>query len=64
MKRFSQNFLPESFRETWVRNSLRNIGENEIQLGNFNQQRPCMPTWSSSTFFLFTIPPKFGKIIP
>ena len=40
MQRFSQNFLPESFRETWVRNNIRNIGENEIQLRNFNQLQP------------------------
>ena len=34
MHRFSQKFLPLSFNDTWVKNSVRNIGENEIQLRN------------------------------
>ena len=37
MQRFTQGFLPVSFNETWVRNAVRNIGENEIQLRNFDQ---------------------------
>ena len=37
MQRFSQKFLPESFNDTWVRNSVRNIGANEIQLRNHAQ---------------------------
>ena len=37
MQRFSQNFLPSSFNDIWLRNSIRNIGENEIQLRNFAQ---------------------------
>ena len=39
MHRFSQKFLPESFSATWVKNAIRNIGENEIMLRNFNQIR-------------------------
>ena len=34
VQRFPQGFLPVSFNETWVRNAVRNIGENEIQLRN------------------------------
>ena len=37
MQRFTQNFLPHSFANTWVINSFRNIGENVIQLRNANQ---------------------------
>ena len=40
MQRFSQNFLPTSFNDTWVKNNIRAIGENEIQLRNFNQLQP------------------------
>ena len=34
MQRFSQKNLPESFNDIWVRNLVRNIGANEIQLRN------------------------------
>ena len=34
MQHFVKKFLPTSFNETWVYNSIRNIGENEIQLRN------------------------------
>ena len=37
MQSFNQNFLPSSVNDTWVKNSIRNIGENDIQLGNFDQ---------------------------
>ena len=37
MHRFTQKFLPSSFCDTWVLNSIRNIGENEIQLRNHDQ---------------------------
>ena len=37
MQRFTQNFLPTSFHNVWVRNNIRNIGDNEIQLRNFSQ---------------------------
>ncbi len=36
MQRFTQNFLPISFGDTWVRNNIRNEGENEIILRNHN----------------------------
>ena len=37
MHRFSQKFLPASFNQVWIRNEIRNIGENEIQLRNNNR---------------------------
>ena len=37
IQRFSQKFLPSSFNDIWVCNSIRNIGENEIQLRNHAQ---------------------------
>jgi len=40
MQRFTQEFLPVSFNLVWVRNNIRNIGENEIQLRNNNRIQP------------------------
>ena len=37
MHRFSQKFLPASFNQVWIRNEIRNIGDNEIQLRNSNR---------------------------
>ena len=37
MHRFTQKFLPESCYEVWVRSAVRNIGENEMQIGNADQ---------------------------
>ena len=34
LHRFTQKFLPISFNDTWVRNDIRNVGENEILLRN------------------------------
>ena len=39
MQQFDQNFLPSSFNDTWVKNLMRNIGKNDIQLRNFDQLR-------------------------
>ena len=50
MQSFNQNLLPSSFNDTWVKNSIRNIGENDIQLGNFDQL--CL------FLFLFQFVPK------
>jgi hypothetical protein len=36
MQRFSQKFLPVSFNDVWVRNDVRTVGDNEIQLRNRN----------------------------
>ena len=37
MQRFSQQFLPSSFNDVWIRNSIGKISDNEIQLRNFAQ---------------------------
>ena len=37
MHRFTQKFLPTSFCDTWVCNSIRNIVENKIQLRKHEQ---------------------------
>ena len=52
MQSFNQYFLPSSFNDTWVKNSIRNIGENYIQLGNFDQL--CLFLF----LFLFQFVPK------
>ena len=57
MHRFSQKFLPLSFNDTWVKNSVRIIGENEIQLRNFNQLQPAHSTLTSLDVFpLYNFP--------
>ena len=52
MQSFNQNLLPSSFNDTWVKNSIRNIGENDIQLCNFDQL--CLFLF----LFLFQFVPK------
>ena len=47
MQRFTQQFLPESFNDVWVRNAIRNIGENEIRLRNANQLQISASTLTS-----------------
>ena len=47
MQRFTQQYLPESFNDVWVKNSIRNIGENEIQLRNVNQLQIAASTMTS-----------------
>ena len=62
MHRFLQKFLPSSFNETWIKNSVRNIGENEIQLRNFfNCNMPTL-TWPLWIFSLSTTFRSYGKI--
>ena len=39
MHSFPQKFLPASFDRVWIRNNVRNIGENEIQLRNNDRLR-------------------------
>ena len=57
MHRFIQGFLPASFNETWVRNVVRNIGENEIQLRNRDHlQNIHSNLVSLDTFPLFSYP--------
>ena len=47
MQCFTQQYLPESFNNTWVRNSIRNIGENEIQLRNADHLQIAASTLTS-----------------
>ena len=47
MQRFTQQYLPESFNNIWVRNSIRNIGENEIQLRNADHLQIAASTLTS-----------------
>jgi len=57
MQRFTQKFLPESFDQKWVRNEIRNIGDNEIQLRNSAQLQPVFSTlFSLDKFPLFNYP--------
>ena len=57
MHRFSQKFLPSLFNETWIKNSVRNIGENEIQLHNFDQLQHAHSNLTSLDIFpLYNFP--------
>ena len=57
MQRFKQGFLPPSFNDTWVLNAIRNIGDNDIQLRNFNQLQPIHSNLNNLDLFpLFNFP--------
>ena len=57
MQRFWQDYLPTSFNDTWARNAIRNIGDNDIQLQNFNQLQPIHSNLVSLDVFpLFNFP--------
>ena len=57
MQRFKPKFLPSSFEETWVFNGIRNIGQNDIQLRNYDQIQPVHSTLTSLDIFpLFNFP--------
>ena len=68
MHRFTQGFLPGSFNETWVRNAVRNIGENEIQLRNrdhlqnIHSNLVSLDTFPLFKLFHYSVTQKFGKI--
>ena len=64
MHRFSQKFLPSSFNDTWIKNSIRNIGENEIQLQNFNQLQHAHSSLSSLDVFPLYNFPKLWQEFP
>ena len=64
MQRFNQNFLPSSFNETWVKNSIRNIGENDIQLRNFDQLRLTHANLTSLDLFPLYNFPKIWQDFP
>ena len=64
MQRFSQKMLPTSFRETWVRNSIRLIGENEILLRNADQltlNKHRLSSYAKNPLFDF---PKIWETFP
>ena len=57
MQRFVQNFLSTSFNDTWIRNAIQNIGENEIQLRNWDQLQHVHSNLVSLDLFpLFSYP--------
>ena len=64
MQRFNQNFLPTSFNDTWVRNSIRNIGENDIQLRNFDQLRQVHSNLTTLDLFPLYSFPKIWQDFP
>ena len=64
MHRFSQKFLPSSFNETWIKNSVRNIGENEIQLHNFDQLQHDHSNLTSLDIFPLYNFPKLWQDFP
>ena len=41
IEHFQQKFLPDIFSDTWIYNSVRNVGENTNVLWNFEQL--CLP---------------------
>ena len=62
MQRFNQNFLPSSFSDSWEKNSIRNIGENDIQLRNFDQLRLAHANLSSLDLVrLYNFPKNMAK---
>ena len=65
MQRFVQNFLPTSFNDTWIRNAIRNIGENEIQLRIWDQLQHVqlyILILSVLICFPYSVIQKFGRI--
>ena len=61
MQIFNQNFLPSPFNDTWVKHSLRVIGENDIQLRNFDQLRLTLANLTYLAYFPFTTSPKLWQ---
>ena len=64
MQRFVQKFLPTSFNETWVYNSIRNIGENEIQLRNHLELQYQHSTLTKLDLFPLYNFPKLWQTFP
>ena len=64
MQRFSQKMLPISFNDIWVKNNVRNIGENEIQLRNYNQLQPVHSTLAKLDIFPLYNYPKIWQDFP
>ena len=60
MHRFLQKFLPSTFNETWIKNLERNIGENDIQLWNFDKLQHAHSNLTSLDIFpLYNFPKLF-----
>ena len=64
MQQFNQNFLPSSFNDTWVKNLMRNIGKNDIQLRNFDQLRLSHANLSTLDLFPWCNFPKIWQEFP
>ena len=64
MHGFIQNFLPSSFNNTWVKNAIRNIGENDIQLRNLDQLRLTHVNLTSLDLFPLYNFPKLWQDFP
>ena len=64
LPKFTQNFLPISFSETWVRNNVRNIGENEIQLRNHDQLQFFHSNFAKLDLFPLFNYPKIWQSFP
>ena len=56
--------LPISFNDIWVKNNVRNIGENEIQLRNYNQLQPVHSTIAKLDIFPLYNYPKIWQDFP
>ena len=61
---FLQDYLPISFNDTWARNAIRNIGDNDIQLRNFNQLQPIHSNLVSLDVFPLFNFPKLWQELP
>ena len=61
IQRFLQKFLPSSFNDIWVCNSIRNIGENEIQLRNHAQLQNVYSNLAKLDLFPLYNFPKIGE---
>ena len=64
MQRFNQNFLPSSFSDSQEKNSIRNIGANDIQLRNFDQLRLAHANLSTLDLFPLYNFPKIWQDFP
>ena len=63
MHRFSENFLPTAFNETWIKNVIKKQGEQQISLRNDNDffiERPR--TAQTANFPLTKFPAKWDSL--
>ena len=64
MQSFVQRLLPSSFNDTWAFNSIRKIGENEIQLRNHLQIQNQHSNLAKLDIFPFYNFPKLWQLFP